>query len=313
MTGFKLQLVTRTAAWLLAAFACAPVATAGMSTPEPPRTPRMEPAPDELKNITVDEQFNGQIPLDLAFTDERNRPVQLGQYFNGSKPVVLQLGYYGCPMLCDLVSRGLTTSLKQVELNAGSDFDIVFVSIDPNESWQLAQGKKRSFLKEYGRAGTENGWHFLTGKADQIERLAKAVGFNYKWVPSVGQFSHPAAITVCTPAGKISRYLYGVQFEEKTLRLSLVEASAGKIGTTVDHFMLTCFQFDGKQGRYAMTAMAVMRLGGVLTMVVLGGTLFVLFRMESRRRAVRPAGAFNVVPGAGGDDGAGGGTTSTNG
>jgi protein SCO1/2 len=207
-------------------------------------------------------------------------------------------------MLCDLVSRGLTTSLKKVELNAGADFEVVFVSIDPNETAQLAQGKKRSFVREYGRPGTEDGWHFLTGKADQIERLTKAVGFNYKWVPSAGQFSHPASIAVCTPQGKLSRYLYGVQFEEKTLRLALVEASEGKIGTTVDHFLLTCFQYDGKQGRYAMTAMTVMRLGGFLTMVVLGGTLFVLFRMEAhKRRVAAPAGGFEAGTGRGGGGG----------
>jgi protein SCO1/2 len=286
MTGLKLQLVTRTAAWLLAALACAPAARAGMVTPEPPRTPRMEPAPDELEGVTIDEHLNTALPLDLAFTDERNQPVRLGQYFTGKKPVVLQLGYYGCPMLCDLVSKGLTQSLKSVELNAGADFEVVFISIDPNENWQLAQGKKRSYLREYDRPGTESGWHFLTGKADQIEQVAKAVGFNYKWVPSAGQFSHPAAITVCTPEGKLSRYLYGVRFEDQTLRLSLVEASEGKIGTTVDRFMLTCFQYDGRHGRYAMTAMTIMRLGGGLTMLVLGGVLLTLFRREARRRAL---------------------------
>ena len=302
MTGLKFQLVTRLAACLFAAAACAPAAVAGMSTPEPPRTPRMEAAPEELKNITVDEHLNTQLPLDLTFTDERNQTVQLGQYFSGNKPVVLQLGYYGCPMLCDLVSRGLTKSLKTVELNAGSDFEVVFISIDPNETWQLAQGKKRSYVTEYARPGTENGWHFLTGKADQIEKVAKAFGFNYKWVASVGQFSHPAAIAVCTPAGKISRYLYGVQFEEQTLRLSLVEASQGKIGTTVDHFILTCFQYDGKQGKYAMTAMAVMRVGGALTVLILGGTLLVLFKLEARRRT--------AAAHADGDDTGGGGATT---
>ena len=286
MTGSKPQLATLTAAWLIAALAFAPAATAGMVTPEPPRTPRMEPAPDELKNITVDERLNTTLPLDLTFTDERNQPVRLGQYFTGKKPVVLQLGYYGCPMLCDLVSRGLTTSLKPVELTPGADFEIVFISIDPNESWQLAQGKKRAFLNEYGRPETAGGWHFLTGRPDQIEQVARAVGFNYKWVPSAGQFSHPAAIAIATPEGKLSRYLYGVKFDEKTLRLSLVEASEGKIGTTVDRFMLTCFQFDGRHGRYAMTAMTLMRLGGGLTIAILGGTLFVLFRREAKRRAL---------------------------
>jgi cytochrome oxidase Cu insertion factor (SCO1/SenC/PrrC family) len=202
MNGSKSKLVTLTAAWLLASLACASPATAGMVTPEPPRTPRMEPAPDELKNITIDERLNTTLPLDLTFTDERNQPVRLGQYFTGKKPVVLQLGYYGCPMLCDLVSRGLTQSLKPVELTPGADFEIVFISIDPNETWQLAQGKKRAFLREYDRPGTDGGWHFLTGRPDQIERIARAVGFNYKWVPSAGQFSHPAAIAIATPEGR---------------------------------------------------------------------------------------------------------------
>jgi protein SCO1/2 len=264
--------------------ALAPAATAGLVTPEPPGTPRMEPAPDELKGITVDEHLNTQLPLDLTFTDERNRPVQLRQFFTGQRPVILQLGYYSCPMLCSLVSRGLVDSLKPVQYTAGTDYELVFISIDPNEDWQLAQGKKRSFLKEYNRPGAESGWHFLTGKADAIEKVAKAVGFNYKWVPSAGQFSHPAVISICTPGGKLSRYLYGIKFDERTLRLSLVEASQGKIGTTVDHFLLTCFQYDGKQGKYAATAMTIMRMGGALTMVILGGVLFTLFRREAHRR-----------------------------
>jgi protein SCO1/2 len=288
MNGVKLQSPTTriTACWLLALLAfVAPAATAGLVTPEPPPgTPRMEPAPDELKGITIDEHLNGQLPLDLTFTDERNRPVQLREFFTGKRPVILQLGYYSCPMLCSLVSRGLVDSLKPVQYTAGEDYELVFISIDPNEDWQLAQGKKRSFLKEYNRPGAENGWHFLTGKAPEIEKVAKAVGFNYKWVPSVGQFSHPAAVAICTPDGKLSRYLYGVRFDEQTLRLSLVEASKGQIGTTVDHFLLTCFQYDGKQGKYAVTAMTMMRMGGALTMVVLFGVLFTLFRREAHRR-----------------------------
>jgi len=286
MTGVKLQFpTTRTAAyWLLALLVIvAPAATAGMVTPEPPGT-RTEPAPEELKGITIDEHLNAQLPLDLTFTDERNRPVQLREFFNGKRPVILQLGYYSCPMLCSLVSRGLVDSLKPVQYTAGEDYELVFISIDPNEDWQLAQGKKRSFLKEYNRPGADSGWHFLTGKADAIEKVAKAVEFHGKGVPSVGQFSHPAEVAICTPDGKLSRYLYGVRFDEKTLRLSLVEASKGQIGTTVDHFLLTCFQYDGKQGKYAMTAMTIMRMGGALTMVILFGVLFTLFRREAHRR-----------------------------
>ena len=290
MTGLKFQLVTRLAACLFAAAACAPAAVAGMSTPEPPRTPRMEAAPEELKNITVDEHLNTQLPLDLTFTDERNQTVQLGQYFSGNKPVVLQLGYYGCPMLCDLVSRGLTKSLKTVELNAGSDFEVVFISIDPHEDWTLAQGKKRSYVTEYDRPGSAGGWHFLTGREPQIKQVAKAVGFNYKWVASASQFSHPAGLILCSPEGKISRYLYGVKFDEKTLRLSLVEASEGKVGSTGDRFLLTCFQYDGHQGRYAFVAMSLMRWGAALTLIVLTIVMIWLFRRDARRRALEEFG-----------------------
>ena len=261
-----------------------PTASAGIVVDRPPRA---EPTPEELQNITIVEHLNAALPLDAAFTDELNHPVTLKQYFQTStRPVILQLGYYGCPMLCDLISRGVTDSLKEVELTAGKDFDVVFISIDPTESYGLAQKKKRSYVTEYARAGSESGWHFLTGKQDQIEKVSRAFGFNYKWIPSAAQFSHPAAIAICTPDGKISRYLYGVKFDEKTLRLSLVEASAGKIGTTTDHFLLTCFRYDGKQGKYAMTAIALMRFGGAATVIILGSTLFVLFRREARRRSL---------------------------
>jgi len=259
---------------------------AGAQLTGPPDKPRMEVAPDELKNISLDEHLNGQLPLDASFVDDTHNPVKLGDYFKGKKPVVLQLGYYGCPMLCDLISQGATQSLKRLKLNAGADYDVVFISIDPKEDWTLAQGKKRSYVDEYGRAGSAGGWHFLTGREADIKRVAQAVGFNYKWVASAGQFSHPAGLIICTPEGKISRYLYGVRFEEKTLRLSLVEASEGKIGTTTDHFLLTCFQYDGRQGKYALAAMGLMRIGGAVTLVVLICVLVWLFRREARRKAL---------------------------
>jgi protein SCO1 len=257
--------------------------------------PRMEVAPDELKNIGLDEHLNAQLPLDLSFIDETNHPVKLGDYFTGKKPVVLQLGYYGCPMLCDLISRGATASLKQVPLTAGTDFEVVFISIDPHEDWTLAQGKKRSYVTEYDRPGSAGGWHFLTGREPQIKQVAKAVGFNYKWVASAGQFSHPAGLILCTPEGKISRYLYGVKFDEKTLRLSLVEASEGKVGSTTDRFLLTCFQFDGHQGRYAFVAMSLMRWGAALTLIVLTIVMIWLFRRDARRKALEMDDAAHGV------------------
>jgi protein SCO1 len=285
MSRFAFQLLTVLAAWL----ALAPVVAPAQQRPNPAGSPRSDYAPPELKEVTVDEKPNQPLPLDVAFVDEMNRPVKLGDYFGKEgRPVVLQLGYYKCPMLCDLISKGMVDSLKKVELEPGKDYDVVFVSIDPTETFDLAQKKKRSYVQAYGRAGAETGWHFLTGKETAIKRVAEATGFNYRWVQSAGQYSHPSAIMICTPDGKVSRYLYGVQFKEQTMRLSLVEASAGKIGTTTDRFMLTCFQYDGKQGRYAMAAMTLMRLVGGLTAVGIATTLFILFRREARRRAAEP-------------------------
>lgn len=274
------------AACLLAVVLCAPLARAGLTGPED-RASRLEATPDELKNITVNEHLNSQLPLDLSFIDDMGQPVKLRQYFNGNKPVLLQLGYYKCPMLCDLVSRGAVKSLKGLtELSAGRDFEVVFISIDPSETWPLAQKKKRSYLLDYDRPGSQNGWHFLTGSREQIAQIAKATGFEYKWVPSAQQFSHPAVVMLATPDGKLSRYLYGVQFDEPTLRLSLVEASEGKIGSTTDHWVLRCFVFDGKQGKYAFAAMSLMRFGGVVTVIVLALVLIRLFRREARRKAM---------------------------
>jgi protein SCO1/2 len=285
------QIFTRTATCLLAALlVAAPTARAQLTGPADPPA-RLEAAPDELKNISLDEHLNTQLPLDASFTDETNHPVKLGQYFTGKKPVVLQLGYYGCPMLCDLISRGATQSLKQIPLTAGTDFEVVFISIDPHEDWTLAQGKKKSYVSEYARPGSAGGWHFLTGTEQQIQQVARAVGFNYKWVASAAQFSHPAGIILCTPEGKISRYLYGVKFDETTLRLSLVEASEGKIGSAGDHFLLTCFQYDGRQGKYAFFAMSMMRFGGALTLIILVVVLIGLFRREARRKALEEMGA----------------------
>lgn len=256
---------------------------------------RMEAAPEALKEIGVDEKLNVTLPLDATFTDERGEQVTLSQYFDKSKkPVVLQLGYYGCPMLCDLISQGLSQSLKELKLDPASDYKVVFISFDPNESWQLAAKKKRSFIRMADRPGAADGWHFLTGRQDQIDTVARAIGYRYKWIESAHQFSHPSVVTICTPGGKVSRYLYphGMKFDEPTLRLSLVEASDSKIGSTVDHFVLTCFHYDGKQGRYAFAAISLMRFGGVLTLIVLGTVLWRLFRKEKARRraAVQAAG-----------------------
>jgi protein SCO1/2 len=239
--------------------------------------------PDELKNVTVTEHLNQNIPLDLQFVDDEGHTVRLGDYFHGKRPVIMQLGYLGCPMLCSLVSQGMAESIKQVGLNVGADYEYLFVSIDPNETWQMANLKKQSYEKDYDRPGTAVGWHFLTGgKKEEIQQLADAVGFQFKWVESVHQYSHPAVVAILGPNGKICRYLYGVKFNPTTVRESLVEASNGQIGNTLDKVFLTCFHYDGTVGQYAWFAIGMMRVGGGITLAILASLLAYLhfFRRE---------------------------------
>jgi protein SCO1/2 len=224
------------------------------------------PPPPEVGEATVDEKPNAALPLDAAVRDEAGRAVTLGQYFGGSKPVVLILGYYGCPMLCGLVANGLADGLRGVDLLPGRDYEVVFVSIDPTEGPELAAQKKQAYLSAYGRPESADGWHFLTGDVAATARIADAAGFRYRWIESAKQYAHPAVLVVATPGGAVSRYLYGVKFDPATVRLSLVEASNGRVGSTTDRFLLTCFKFDGKQGKYALTAIGLMKVGGGVTL-----------------------------------------------
>jgi protein SCO1/2 len=243
--------------------------------------------PEEARKVSVEEKLGTTPPLDLQFTDETGQAVALARYFDKSrKPVLVQLGYFGCPMLCDLISHRLVDSLKRVELTAGKDFEVVYVSFDPKETADLAAKKKAALSQAYGRdPATAAGFHFLTGNADQIDRLTQALGYQYKWVPEANQFSHPAVLILLMPDGRVSRYLYWPKFDAQALRLSLVEASDRKIGSATDKFLLTCFQYDGQHGRYAMTAIRIMQIGGVVTVLVVGTFLVMAFRWEARRRA----------------------------
>lgn len=262
-----------------AAFSASPARAFG---PQQPASPGAT-ATNALEGVNVSEHPGAALPLDLGFTDETGKAVRLGDYFTGGRPVVLQLGYYECPMLCSLVSKGTADAFKAVSLVPGKDYELVFVTINPAETPALAAAKKQSYLKETGLSGA--GWHFLTGKQESIEPLAKAVGFNYRWIASAGQFSHPAVIMMCMPDGRISRYLYGVRFDPQTVRLSLVEASGGKIGSSFDQLYLTCFQYDGHQGKYAMAALGIMRTGGVLVIVIVASVLLRLLRKELKLKA----------------------------
>jgi protein SCO1/2 len=265
--------------------------------PAPPADGRAEYAPPDLQDIGIDEKSGSTIPLDLVFVDETGKAVKLDQYFHHDRPVVLQLSYFGCPMLCTLVSNGLVESLNDLTLTMGKDFEVINVSFDPSETSDLAWMKKKSFLEAYNRPAGAESWHFLTGKPEQIKQLTQAVGFKYKWIEQKHQFSHPAALMLLTPDGKISRYLYGVKYDPRTLRLSLVEASQGKVGSTTDRILLTCFHYDASAGKYTATAMGIMRIAGVLTVIGIASVLGLALRREARAKA-RDASGGDSVSGA---------------
>jgi protein SCO1 len=241
--------------------------------------------PAAYRNVGIDEHLNSSLPLDLRFFDEKAQYVTLGQLFHPNRPVLLQLGYLECPMLCDTISRGLVDSSKKIGLDIGKDFDFVFISIDPSDSADLARLKKDSYVTEYDKPGSASGFHVLVGHQAEIDQIAKAVGYRYQPAEN-GQFAHPAVAMVITPDGKISRYLYGVTFPSQTLRLSLVEASQGKIGTSLDQILLICLHWDPNDGKYSWAAMNLMRVGGILTMMVLGGAIFWMVRHGSHARRV---------------------------
>lgn len=266
--------------FLAVLLAAAPALVLGQRTPT--GSPGVPQVPDAMIDIGVDEKPDTRLNLDLMFEDETGKAVRLGQYFDGKRPVILQLAYMECPMLCTLVSQGMVESLRELNLRMGDEFEVISLSFDPSETSKLSAQKKQSSIEAYGRAEDAGGWHFLVGKQPAIDELTGSVGFRYKYDPATQQYSHPAVLVILTPDGRVSRYLYGVKFAPRTLRLSLVEASEGKIGSTVDRFILTCFHWDPQAGRYAIAAMNVMRLAGVLTVIVIGVTLWRLFRREQR-------------------------------
>jgi len=245
---------------------------------------RTEPLPEELEGIGINEKLGEQLPMDAEFIDDEGREVTLGRYFGGQKPVVLNLGYYGCPMLCGLVTNGLMESLSGMDWTPGREFEIVTLSFDPKESQTLAALKKHNYIEQLGRPEAAAGWHFLVGRQTQIQRVTDAAGFGYKWNERLGQYSHAAALIVCTPDGRVSRYLYGILFDPQTLRLSLVEAAEGKVGSTLDKVLLFCFQYDATAGRYAPAARNLMKAGGLVTVLALGGIMTGFWRREKRRR-----------------------------
>jgi len=235
--------------------------------------------PPYLQNVGIEQRLDAQVPPDLAFVDDTGRPVKLGDYF-GKKPLILNLVYYNCTMLCGEALAGLSGSMKMIKFDAGNQFDVVTVSFNPKETATDAAAKKVEYLKRYGRPGAAAGWHFLTGPAESINALTKAVGFQYQYDAARNQYAHATAIMVLTPQGRISRYFYGVDFPPKDLRMGLVEASQNKIGNAVDQVLLYCYHYDPATGKYGAVVSNMLKLGGGLTILLLGGLILILLRLE---------------------------------
>ena len=236
--------------------------------------------PPSLLNVGFEPPLNGQIPLDVAFHDETGRDVRLSEYFGHGKPVLLALVYYGCPMLCNQIEQGVVGSLKMLSFNAGQEFDVVFVSFDPRETPDMAARKKEAALSHYGRKETAAGWHFLTGSKESIDAVTTAANFRYSFDASSGIFAHASGIMLLTPDGRISRYFYGVEYPSRDVRLGLVDASAGKIGTPIDHLLMYCFQYDPSTARYSATILRIVRIGGLFTIFTIVAGILIFRRRE---------------------------------
>jgi len=242
--------------------------------------------PRDLDDVRIDQKLDGPLPLDAKFRDENGKEVRLGDYF-GSKPVVLALVYYSCPMLCNQVLNGMTSGLDVLKtFSIGKEFEVVTVSFDPRDTPDVAHEKKETYLSWYKRDGAADGWHFLTGDQLNIDRLTESAGFYYKWDAKTNQFIHASGIMIATSEGKLARYFYGIEYAPKDLRLGLVEASAGKIGSPVDQLLLYCYHYDPSSGKYGAAVMNMLRIGAALTLLAIIG-MFVTFRVRgaSTRRA----------------------------
>jgi protein SCO1/2 len=247
--------------------------------------PTNDRPPSILNGVGILQRLNQQLPLNLVFVDDEGKPVHLGDYF-GKRPAILALVYYRCPMLCSEELDGLTSALQMVNFVPGKDFNVVVVSIDPNEGPELAAAKKRSYLKRYGHPETANGWHFLTGTQPNIDALTHTVGFNYVKIPAPGgvtQYAHASSIQIVTPEGKLAQYYMGVEYSPKDMLLGLNEASSNRIGSPVDNILTYCYHYDPQTNTHSLIVARVVQLGGFLTLVLLGGFMVIMFRRDYRQ------------------------------
>jgi len=254
----------------------------GMASAGRPASAQMQAAgvrPELLKDVGIDQKLGNLVPLNDEFRDEKGQTVQLGQFFHG-KPVILSLVYYQCPMLCTQVLDGMLHSLKELSWDAGKQFEVVTISIDPRDNVAESAAKQVMFAGLYGRPNAVNGWHFLTGKDLAIHQLADAVGFRYAFDATSGQYAHASTIMILTPEGKVSRYFYGISYPARDVRLGLVEASSGKIGTPIDQILLYCYHYDSSTGKYGLVVANLLKAGAAITVLVLGLGIFLLARTE---------------------------------
>ena len=245
----------------------------------PQRSTAASAKPGILQLVGIDQKIGQQLPLDLMFRDETGRDVKLGQFF-GARPVVIALAYYECPMLCTQVLNGMTGALKTLSFDAGREFEVVVVSIDPKDNFRLAANKKLTYVEHYGRPATAAGWHFLTGTDASIKPLADALGFRYAYDANLRQYAHGAAIYVATPKGVVARYFMGIDFAPRDLRLALVEASNNQLGSVADKVLLLCYHYDPSTGKYGAATLTAVRIGFIATVAGFLTFLFVSLRRE---------------------------------
>jgi protein SCO1 len=237
---------------------------------------------NQLSQISFDQKLNSQVSLNLPFRDENGKSVTLQNYF-GTKPVVLVLGYYQCPMLCTLTFNGMVEALNDMRWSIGRDFTVVHVSIDPKETPELAAAKKQSYVRKYGRAGAAAGWHFLMGDEPAIRQLADEVGFHYAYDPSIKQYAHPSGLVILTPDGKVAKYFFGVKFLPAELYASLQDASKSKVGSPIERLVLLCFHYSPIHGKYGALIMSIVRILGAVTLVGIAWLFIAMFRRERAR------------------------------
>ena len=247
---------------------------------------RIEPVPKDLENVGIDEKLGSQVPLNMGFEESDGARVGLSEIVSAKRPAILTFNYSDCPMLCSLQLDGFVDSLKRLNMTAGKEFDILTVSIDPEETQERSALFKQKYLDQYQRPEAREGWHFLRGKTVDVERLAHSVGFKYAYVKERKEYAHTAGLMVLSPEGTVTRYLYGIMFDPRDLKLALVEAAEGKVGSTVDRILLYCFHYDSSAGKYAPVAANIMRVAGFITMIVLGAALSIFWIRDQRKQQI---------------------------